>query len=155
MHSTHPSAYEKFSGGPSPQPPPPFFTPDSSTTTGIPVSSTNPYYTTDNSRSCTSHLESKNKDPWSTGLCDCFSDPRNCKLSLFFSQNNDNASVWRVSPRASLLVFIVCSEISFVVWWIWTGCITFWCPCVTFGQIAEIVDKGSSGNYDFAVINQL
>ncbi|CAH2037625.1 unnamed protein product [Thlaspi arvense] len=23
-------------------------------------------------------------------------------------------------------------------------CITFWCPCVTFGQIAEIVDRGSS-----------
>ncbi|KAL0446745.1 UNVERIFIED_CONTAM: protein PLANT CADMIUM RESISTANCE 2 [Sesamum latifolium] len=24
------------------------------------------------------------------------------------------------------------------------GCITCWCPCITFGQIAEIVDKGSS-----------
>ncbi|XP_047158055.1 protein PLANT CADMIUM RESISTANCE 2-like [Vigna umbellata] len=23
-------------------------------------------------------------------------------------------------------------------------CITFWCPCITFGQIAEIVDKGST-----------
>ncbi|XP_004297458.1 PREDICTED: protein PLANT CADMIUM RESISTANCE 2-like [Fragaria vesca subsp. vesca] len=23
-------------------------------------------------------------------------------------------------------------------------CLTFWCPCVTFGQIAEIVDKGST-----------
>ncbi|GLT96718.1 hypothetical protein SLE2022_143230 [Rubroshorea leprosula] len=23
-------------------------------------------------------------------------------------------------------------------------CITFWCPCITFGRIAEIVDKGSS-----------
>ncbi|KAF6150227.1 hypothetical protein GIB67_000101 [Kingdonia uniflora] len=23
-------------------------------------------------------------------------------------------------------------------------CMTFWCPCVTFGRIAEIVDKGSS-----------
>ncbi|KAG8382726.1 hypothetical protein BUALT_Bualt05G0107300 [Buddleja alternifolia] len=23
-------------------------------------------------------------------------------------------------------------------------CLTFWCPCITFGQIAEIVDKGSS-----------
>ncbi|GKV52770.1 hypothetical protein SLEP1_g59336 [Rubroshorea leprosula] len=22
-------------------------------------------------------------------------------------------------------------------------CITCWCPCVTFGQIAEIVDRGS------------
>ncbi|XWS34457.1 hypothetical protein CRYUN_Cryun21dG0040100 [Craigia yunnanensis] len=25
-----------------------------------------------------------------------------------------------------------------------SGCMTCWCPCVTFGQIAEIVDKGSS-----------
>ncbi|KAL1203596.1 Protein PLANT CADMIUM RESISTANCE 2 [Cardamine amara subsp. amara] len=23
-------------------------------------------------------------------------------------------------------------------------CITYWCPCVTFGQIAEIVDQGST-----------
>ncbi|KAH7839150.1 hypothetical protein Vadar_000473 [Vaccinium darrowii] len=23
-------------------------------------------------------------------------------------------------------------------------CITFWCPCITFGRIAEIVDKGST-----------
>ncbi|KAJ8442518.1 hypothetical protein Cgig2_022401 [Carnegiea gigantea] len=23
-------------------------------------------------------------------------------------------------------------------------CLTFWCPCITFGQIAEIVDKGSA-----------
>ncbi|KAH9794612.1 cell number regulator 2 [Citrus sinensis] len=39
--------------------------------------------------------------PWSSGLCDCFSDCSTC-------------------------------------------CITCWCPCMTFGQIAEIVDKGSS-----------
>ncbi|CAL5400011.1 unnamed protein product [Camellia sinensis] len=24
------------------------------------------------------------------------------------------------------------------------GCITCWCPCIAFGQIAEIVDKGST-----------
>ncbi|XP_073287728.1 protein PLANT CADMIUM RESISTANCE 2-like [Primulina huaijiensis] len=39
--------------------------------------------------------------PWSTGLCDCFSDINNC-------------------------------------------CITFWCPCITFGQVADILDRGSS-----------
>ncbi|OMP06435.1 hypothetical protein CCACVL1_01583 [Corchorus capsularis] len=27
-------------------------------------------------------------------------------------------------------------------------CITFWCPCITFGQIAEIVDQGSTFNDD-------
>ncbi|KAJ0037634.1 hypothetical protein Pint_22357 [Pistacia integerrima] len=25
-----------------------------------------------------------------------------------------------------------------------TCCLTFWCPCIVFGRIAEIVDKGSS-----------
>uniref|UniRef100_A0A0C9QR12 TSA: Wollemia nobilis Ref_Wollemi_Transcript_13379_1113 transcribed RNA sequence n=1 Tax=Wollemia nobilis TaxID=56998 RepID=A0A0C9QR12_9CONI len=37
---------------------------------------------------------------WSSGLCDCGSDPCNC-------------------------------------------CLTCWCPCITFGQLAEIVDEGS------------
>ncbi|KDP38095.1 hypothetical protein JCGZ_04738 [Jatropha curcas] len=89
MYPTNPSSYDKYSGTTS------VFSQDA-TTTGIPVSTTsNSYYSSDIS------LESKNKEPWSSGLCDCFSDWRNC-------------------------------------------CITFWCPCVTFGQIAEIVDKGSS-----------
>ncbi|XP_078166367.1 protein PLANT CADMIUM RESISTANCE 2-like [Carex rostrata] len=46
-------------------------------------------------------METQGTMPWSTGLCHCFDDPRNC-------------------------------------------CVTCWCPCVTFGQIAEIVDRGSS-----------
>ncbi|KAB1205785.1 Protein PLANT CADMIUM RESISTANCE 2 [Morella rubra] len=25
-----------------------------------------------------------------------------------------------------------------------TCCVTLWCPCITFGQVAEIVDKGST-----------
>ncbi|XP_030529203.1 protein PLANT CADMIUM RESISTANCE 2-like [Rhodamnia argentea] len=46
-------------------------------------------------------FEERDQVQWSSGLCDCLSDRRNC-------------------------------------------CITCWCPCITFGQIAEIVDKGSS-----------
>ncbi|XP_072953536.1 protein PLANT CADMIUM RESISTANCE 2-like [Typha angustifolia] len=23
-------------------------------------------------------------------------------------------------------------------------CVTFWCPCITFGQVAEIIDRGST-----------
>ncbi|KAL7149510.1 hypothetical protein ABFS83_05G045400 [Erythranthe nasuta] len=47
------------------------------------------------------HVHGGVPGPWSTGLCDCFSDVSNC-------------------------------------------CITCWCPCITFGQIAEIVDRGST-----------
>ena len=27
------------------------------------------------------------------------------------------------------------------------GCLTCWCPCVTFGRIAEIVDRGSTRKF--------
>ncbi|XP_054809624.1 protein PLANT CADMIUM RESISTANCE 2-like [Prosopis cineraria] len=84
---------------------------DSQAPTGFPVSApSNSYYSSD-SYSSNSHyhpsalpsypLQSKPRVDWSTGLCDCTSDVRNC-------------------------------------------CITCWCPCITFGQIAEILDKGST-----------
>ncbi|GFP83545.1 protein plant cadmium resistance 1 [Phtheirospermum japonicum] len=63
---------------------------------GIPMSSSTEYQSEPRP-----HIPPKPQVPWSTGLCDCFSDFRNC-------------------------------------------CITCWCPCITFGQIAEIVDKGAS-----------
>ncbi|TYI43540.1 hypothetical protein ES332_A01G177100v1 [Gossypium tomentosum] len=92
MASLNPSGYEKFSGSPPKQR-------QEAATTGIPLSSSNQYST----ESCETNarLQTKTRVPWSSGLCDCFSDWRNC-------------------------------------------CITCWCPCVTFGQIAEIVDKESS-----------
>ncbi|KAK1258887.1 Protein PLANT CADMIUM RESISTANCE 2 [Acorus gramineus] len=34
------------------------------------------------------------------------------------------------------------SEIFFV--FLISCCVTLWCPCVTFGRIAEIIDKGST-----------
>jgi Cys-rich protein (TIGR01571 family) len=76
------------------------------TTTGIPVSSD--YFSessfSDNRPPVVPYpyfQKPKKHVPWSSGLCDCFSDYKNC-------------------------------------------CITCWCPCITFGQVAEIVDKGSS-----------
>ncbi|KAF4355424.1 hypothetical protein CsatB_022080 [Cannabis sativa] len=94
------STYEKFTAPPAPAPE---YTP-----TGIPVSSSAPYYSGDGSGYSTSQTgqpfpppRPRDLVPWSTGLCDCFSDVKNC-------------------------------------------CITMWCPCITFGQIAEIVDKGST-----------
>lgn len=34
-----------------------------------------------------------------------------------------------------------------------TGCVTFWCPCITFGQVADIVDRGSTCKSNFILIN--
>ncbi|XP_021910081.1 protein PLANT CADMIUM RESISTANCE 2-like isoform X2 [Carica papaya] len=72
-------------------------------TNGFPVNSTSSYYGAPDVKRQPAVLPARPKirRPWSTGLCDCFSDCRNC-------------------------------------------CITCWCPCITFGQIAEIIDKGSS-----------
>ncbi|KAF9674020.1 hypothetical protein SADUNF_Sadunf10G0084300 [Salix dunnii] len=92
MYSSNSSSYDKFSTSQ-----PPVFSQDTTTTGNY---TTSQVYSTDDSRSSI-ELRPKIKDPWSTGLCDCFDDWRNC-------------------------------------------CVTFWCPCITFGKIAEIVDKGSS-----------
>ncbi|KAJ7954297.1 protein PLANT CADMIUM RESISTANCE 2-like [Quillaja saponaria] len=93
MYSTNPNSYEKYTDAP------PQYGP-SAATTGIPVNSSSQYYS-ENPRQTALPVKAKTRDPWSTGLCDCFSDCRNC-------------------------------------------CITWWCPCITFGQVAEIVDKGST-----------
>ncbi|CAL1353317.1 unnamed protein product [Linum trigynum] len=104
MYSSNPNSYDKFSSAPAAADrkttPPPIFSKDSSTTTTTTF--------TDSTGGTGSHLYSTSSDvepkelvDWSSGLCDCFSDCRNCFI-------------------------------------------TFWCPCVTFGQVAEIVDMGSS-----------
>ncbi|KAM2883790.1 hypothetical protein COP2_011187 [Malus domestica] len=112
MYSSHPRGYEKYSSS-DPQHHHHHHQDAPLAPTGIPVSSsTEPYFTTSNedmsSHSGHSHMthppsrpRPRALIPWSTGLCDCFSDFKNC-------------------------------------------CITLWCPCITFGRIAEIVDKGST-----------
>ncbi|KAH0756916.1 hypothetical protein KY290_020409 [Solanum tuberosum] len=64
-------------------------------------SSKTPFYVETMDPQPAMYRKKKNDAPWSTGLCDCMSDPKNC-------------------------------------------CITLWCPCITFGQVAEIIDKGSN-----------
>lgn len=59
---------------------------------------------------------------WSTGLCDCTEDVGNCKL----------------------VIHIVVARLPACFWFLFVaGCMTCWCPCVTFGRIADIVDRGS------------
>ncbi|KAL1828980.1 hypothetical protein ACET3Z_007392 [Daucus carota] len=107
MYSAHASEYEKYPGTPPPTIPPSAPHESQAIATGVPVNSSSGEYSTysGNTRPAPPRVPlqilPKTRGPWSTGLCDCFSDPSNC-------------------------------------------CITFWCPCITFGQIAEIVDKGSS-----------
>ncbi|XP_061994510.1 protein PLANT CADMIUM RESISTANCE 2-like isoform X2 [Rosa rugosa] len=99
MSSSNPNSYVKFSETSAPP------------AVGVPVSSSNPYFSHpahhhDNFNSHMPaappyHLHPTAPEPWKSGIFDCFSDPQSC-------------------------------------------CITLCCPCITFGQIAEIVDKGST-----------
>ncbi|XP_043694728.1 protein PLANT CADMIUM RESISTANCE 2-like isoform X2 [Telopea speciosissima] len=95
MYSSE-SVYQKFT----PAPPPPLVS--AVPATGIPASSTNQTYSWSGTHTTpTLPPRPQAPVPWSTGLCGCCSDVKNC-------------------------------------------CITCWCPCITFGQISEIIDKGSS-----------
>ncbi|KAL5827908.1 hypothetical protein ACOSQ4_019705 [Xanthoceras sorbifolium] len=46
------------------------------------------------------------------------------------------------TPWAALLLFLGEKTIEKALFWL--SCLTCWCPCITFGRISEIVDKGSS-----------
>lgn len=122
--------------------------------TGIPVSSsTEPYFSTSHDQDTDTdthshhpyshgqvppHLRPRAPVPWSSGLCDCFSDPKNCKLRL------SKASFLSIYMMRCLRGNLLCLIVLIIILIITAGCITCWCPCITFGQIAEIVDKGST-----------
>lgn len=69
--STTPNSYDKYSHAP------PSFDQEAASN-GVPVSSTSQFY--EASQPATPFLvQSRAPVPWSTGLCDCFSDFKNCK----------------------------------------------------------------------------
>lgn len=91
MYASHASEYEKYSGIPQPTVPlsalHSYETPGIAT--GIPMNSTSGEYS-DNSRPppparIPLQILPKTRGPWSTGLCDCFSDPKNCKYFTYSS----------------------------------------------------------------------
>lgn len=61
------------------------------TATGVPVNSYNSKTESHNyeqqPHQLPSELKPKIRNPWSTGLCDCFSDFRNCKFPSFLSSS--------------------------------------------------------------------
>lgn len=91
MYSSHASEYDKYSGIPQPTAPPsaPQSYESKGIATGVPVNSSSGEYSySDNSRPPPpAHLPlqilPKTRGPWSTGLCECFSDPTNCKFEFF------------------------------------------------------------------------
>ena len=79
MASFNQSGYGKFTASPPAAAPPKFG--EAAPTNGIPVSSSNQYYT--KSYHTNTRLQTKTRVPWSSGLCECFSDRRNCKFHSF------------------------------------------------------------------------
>lgn len=72
-----PDDYRRFMTAPPPEPTPPSFNPGV-TATGIPVSSPEPSFGDKPSQAPLQPKVKPPREPWSSGLCDCFSDPRNC-----------------------------------------------------------------------------
>lgn len=64
---------------------------------------------------------------WSTGYCDCSSDCRSCNIIHYHTLN--------------AIFFLLFNYFHF---WSCVGCLTLWCPCITFGKVAEILDKGTT-----------
>lgn len=92
MHPPNSSDYQMFTSPQSPPPaapaPPVMPYGDGGTATGIPVNSTNDQYNNDNNINrppihVPFRIIPKIRGPWSTGLCDCFTDVNNCKFQYF------------------------------------------------------------------------
>ncbi|KAL2951530.1 hypothetical protein AAZX31_19G056700 [Glycine max] len=79
---------------------------------------------------------------WSAEFCGCGEDPNTCKIPAEYLDDNTifhlNPSGGRSSPPKCSAEFCGCGEDPK------TCLITCYLPCVTFGQIAEIVDEGCS-----------
>ena len=107
--------------------------------TGIPVSASNSYYSDSSynqSQPGPLPLRPRAPVPWSTGLWDCFTDVRNCELIFIKTTSFRLKKLYQMQNQQSNSIYIFLFSLK--------GCITCWCPCITFGQIAEIVDKGST-----------
>ncbi|CAL5021247.1 unnamed protein product [Urochloa decumbens] len=80
--------------------------------------------------------------PWSTGLFDCFDDVESCKIQIKARIRSALAL-----DHGRLLIACICVSdhlITLEYIRVRAGCVTWLCPCITFGQVAEIVDRGST-----------
>lgn len=134
-HAMDPSKAEGYRTPPSP---PPSTAPPHAT--AIPATSLNQvlYPPTCPAATATLQVQPKLPTPWSTGLFDCCDDVGNCMQS--------HASTLPALLSTYICIYIwhnLSGDVYFIIVKNLAGCVTCFCPCVTFGQIAEIVDKGS------------
>jgi hypothetical protein len=94
--STNPNAIEKYSNAPAPF--------DQDDTDGVPLSSTNQSYEASHP-GAPFRVQSRPPVPWSSGLCDCFSDRKNCKnLNFSFENSACTRSVYTHHPKLNIYI---------------------------------------------------
>ena len=89
---------------------------------------------------------------WTTGLYDCFSeDIPTCnniiQLYNYFLFVFQKKIPIYYSNGLVITIFLV-----FACIYCYKGCFTWFCPCVAFGRIAEILDKGETGMIFFILL---
>lgn len=82
---------------------------------------------------------------WSTGLFECFDDLPTRKSNHIYHHLN-------IYTHFHVLYFLASSLDHKLMYFLSTVVITAFAPCVTYGQIAEMIDRGQQSKFSFQEI---